>query len=370
MTRLKTMLLCGAFAAVGSAAQAQTVEFFGAASGTASYNTTNKADIGQDGKGYLSVGGFGGSIESYSHINPDSVSFKSGGAVAGPDASASVTSGVGILFSNTNDGLIALQDFGSTIIPAGFGFFLQDRAPAGLADVYKDYGQTTTGATFQDFADLIGPNATLATADFEFSITAPTEDATLYSVYGSIALKTNYYGGFYYSFNTSDAALKLSNFRQEDNSDFAQTFRWDAKDINVPLSQLGNLSGYSSLPVFYSTTITAHTYAGCINDGLTCLVSYAAFGDPIGRGGAIDDLLTLDSMGSFNELDGFQATNWADAGCATGAICNLQYNEVTYDIYRPGGENAVPEPATWALLISGFGFAGQALRRRRRVSYT
>lgn len=373
MTRLKTILLCGVFAAAASAAasgaQAQTVDFVGTANGSTSYPNfeANKAGLGADGKGYLSVGGFGGSIEGYSHVNPDSVSFKSGGAVAGPGSAASVTSGVGIAFQNTGDGVIALQDFNSTIIPAGFGFFLQDRAPAGAADIYKDYGQTTTAATFQSFAGQVGLNSLIATADFQFSITAPTEDATLYSVYASIAVKTDGNGNVIYTYDTSDAALKLTNFNQDDDTAFAKTFSWDAKDILVPLSSLGTLGGYQTLPVFYTASVTARSYVGCVNDGLTCLVSYSAFGDPIARGGAIDDLLSIDS---FQSLDGLGATDFQQAGCAPGAICNLNFNEVTYDIYRPIGENAVPEPATWALMISGFGFAGQALRRRRRVSYT
>ena len=40
--------------------------------------------------------------------------------------------------------------------------------------------------------------------------------------------------------------------------------------------------------------------------------------------------------------------------------------KATFTLVR--GVSAVPEPATWAMMISGFGMAGVALRRRRTVS--
>ena len=42
-------------------------------------------------------------------------------------------------------------------------------------------------------------------------------------------------------------------------------------------------------------------------------------------------------------------------------------NITVFDVTAPG---AVPEPTTWALMISGFGLAGAALRRRRTAVVT
>ena len=45
------------------------------------------------------------------------------------------------------------------------------------------------------------------------------------------------------------------------------------------------------------------------------------------------------------------------------------YDNITFGSERPGNGNPVPEPATWALMISGFGMAGAMLRRRRALSF-
>jgi len=44
----------------------------------------------------------------------------------------------------------------------------------------------------------------------------------------------------------------------------------------------------------------------------------------------------------------------------------LAYNRFTF---TPNGGGAVPEPATWALLILGFGAVGAAMRRRTTLAY-
>ncbi|MBA3895755.1 MAG: choice-of-anchor C family protein [Sphingomonadaceae bacterium] len=58
---------------------------------------------------------------------------------------------------------------------------------------------------------------------------------------------------------------------------------------------------------------------------------------------------------------------------ANGLSTTLSFASQTGTPYGPALDNvsvlAVPEPAAWALLIAGFGFAGAALRRRRRETF-
>ena len=54
------------------------------------------------------------------------------------------------------------------------------------------------------------------------------------------------------------------------------------------------------------------------------------------------------------------------AGGAVGTRANLIDNLAISRIAADGG---VPEPATWAMMISGFGVVGALMRRRRSVGF-
>jgi len=46
-------------------------------------------------------------------------------------------------------------------------------------------------------------------------------------------------------------------------------------------------------------------------------------------------------------------------------ISSTDFGGVLYDDFTFTADSAVPEPATWALMIAGFGLAGASVRRRR-----
>lgn len=51
-------------------------------------------------------------------------------------------------------------------------------------------------------------------------------------------------------------------------------------------------------------------------------------------------------------------------------LANRGFRFSTADAFALEGAASVPEPATWAMMLAGFGFAGAALRRRQRTKVT
>jgi hypothetical protein len=48
-----------------------------------------------------------------------------------------------------------------------------------------------------------------------------------------------------------------------------------------------------------------------------------------------------------------------------GVANQIVFDDITFGSDQPGGGGVVPEPATWAMMLAGFGLVGAAMRRRR-----
>ena len=80
-----------------------------------------------------------------------------------------------------------------------------------------------------------------------------------------------------------------------------------------------------------------------------------------------DGLNTTSQTVTIDANPGFQTFTFNRTGLLSVSFVATTTNEVQTDnfVLDASGPAAVPEPATWALMLSGFGLAGSALRRRR-----
>lgn len=144
--------------------------------------------------------------------------------------------------------------------------------------------------------------------------------------------------------------------------------------LGDPNSQKGGL-------FFLSGDQTFLNYAAGFTDGFSFnYVSYSYSGSVgvyDGLNGTGNLLATLNLSPNAGSCPGYSAgfcpfsptgVNFSGVGKSisfAGVANQIVFDDVTFGSAVPGGGNAVPEPATWAMMIAGFGMAGVALRRRR-----
>lgn len=149
--------------------------------------------------------------------------------------------------------------------------------------------------------------------------------------------------------------------------------------IGTALAILDDVTNSLTVQVTFAnllgTTTMAHIHCCApigANAGVaTPVPSFPGF--PLGvTAGSYSTILDLTQASSFNPA--FIANNGGTVASARAALINgLQTNNTYFNIHTtrfPGGEirgqliNAVPEPATWAMMLLGFAATGAAMRRR------
>lgn len=292
--------------------------------------------------------------------------------------SSNVTSGIGIRttsrslvsfdFTNTTGSDV---DFISTIIPAGFGFYL---ANVDSCVTFSSCRQVTgLGA---DLAFLkpsvtslpsISTQTVIGLASFDFRI--KDQNTELYRVSGTLRLTYDSVldRAFVVPSPFTPSGGSLNGFiRSTAGSDpSAVGYAWDSTDVSFALGQ-----GMHRLS--YSTAVHSWSLANPLACGAS-LVAFSGFGDPVGRGGGVEEFSfsSASSEGSSGSASSFGSQDCVSNGDIEGVnFTRASYRAPVLDGGVLTYSAAVPEPATWALMIGGFGLAGVALRRRSRVAYT
>ena len=143
-----------------------------------------------------------------------------------------------------------------------------------------------------------------------------------------------------------------------------------ANTININDSFSGLTSGTTASHIHCCTTVPLTGTAIVA----TTTPNFPGF--PLGvTSGTFNNTFDLTSTSSYNSAfitanGGTTAT--AEAALLAGIAAGQAYLNIHTGQF-PGGEirgflTAVPEPATWAMLITGFGLVGAMMRRRRRLA--
>ncbi|MEO8812890.1 MAG: PEPxxWA-CTERM sorting domain-containing protein [Caulobacteraceae bacterium] len=257
----------------------------------------------------------------------DLIAFANGAAAAAFTYPANLTvsarSSTHISQSIVNDTGVRQQvNLHSLILGGAFGMFVA-KTPGDPNGFCTNASVASCNALLDGATSLQGAG----TYTSGFTVDVKLNGHAIYSLSAGLILNS---GGF--TANVADAATRLAGFHaEESNTDGGAAQKFYAWSDTPMDSALGVLAVGASETLTYDVT----TYGTGDQPALNNLqVMFAEFGDPLGGGHVVNNVLE--------------------------PIVDFPAPAITF---TPA---PAPEPATWALLLVGFGLAGASLRRGTR----
>jgi hypothetical protein len=285
---------------------------------------------------------------------PDYIVFSNGSIASGGLVSVTTTTSIAVTFTNTAS-VAVRPELISTIDPAGLGLYLANTTGCDQSQI-SACPQVKPGTEGFGFLSPNPDGGPTVLGGASVSMTISDNFGTLKSLSAGIELD-GMDGGPSVTTSFSDGALGLKGFGLSPESDGTTLvgYQWDATDLLISFPT--TLAPGASDTLTYTTTVTSYTSDEC--DGACTLVAYAGFGDPIGKGGGGGNNRQIVSP----DLDptlGADGVEYGAFGFAPPTFSNGDLDLPTVTL--PAG--VVPEPASWGLMLAGFGGVGLALRRR------
>lgn len=315
--------------------------------------------------------GMGTGYSAFTDTDSHFVYFESGSMSAGTgNGSRSVTEVAIDLTADASTGPI--DRLVSSVFGSAFGFYVADFGagePVCAGITLPTCGVAGAGPGFGELFDRATVGPSFATASIAFDVLL--NGSTVRSIGGSITMMADTAGNisFLEDFGQGPESLSsvLANFRFDGIDNYAYGYIWDDTAFTALFPDALNV-GQSGTVTYRITTQTTSLMEARIPSSHG-LVAYSCFPDPVGRGGGNQSFAPLGGALRANSFAGNQADDTCDDFSTSGGrrysleLPRIEDGAVVFS--RPAPAPAVPEPAAWAMLITGFGLVGAGLRRRR-----
>lgn len=308
----------------------------------------------------------GGGFEASLEVEPELIRFRNGGVGLGAYSIITSTTRLTLDVVNDSPDPLAFSSFSSVIIPAGFGYFIAALGAgcSPLSPTDCSLLPPRPSISFQNIkrATDLPAGVELGRVGFDFQVLV--DGAPAYGVAASLRFFFDAVTNsniFFEDFGVAPTLLNGFTLASEAGDPGILGYAWDETPFSFALPD-PVLGAGETRSIRYVSSVFVETYGNDSNSFLT-LLGYSAFGDPIGRpGGGGTPGETAASLDAISLAFG----NNVEIGSFTFTTPFLK--DGVLFLPPAGGLAAIPEPATWGLLIAGFGLVGFAMRRRRVIT--